>query len=344
MKVAAPALIRDPTKRANTWRAAHALGARRAERIIRDFGGFYRKVGQIMGTASQMMPEAYVEAFAATMDDNPPVPFSRIRNIVERDFAFSRVASAGDEGVGGSSTRSFDATFASFDPTPLATASIAQVHRATLRSNGAKVVVKVLIADEATMVADVRSMLRTTQFLKAARLDNGVDFPTVFRAYLDVIRGEFDFRAEAERMDEFRALFERRGLSDRVSVPEWFPEASGAKTLASRRATGTKLLTTLRRARAAGRRPRWRRGTRSPGRRGGAGCSTPCFSRGGRCFFATGTTTAIRTRGTSSSSATGACASWTLARPKSPSRGTSSTCAAWSCTWSTRTTSASRRR
>mgnify|MGYP004092863983 CR=1 FL=1 len=84
---------------------------------------------------------------------------------------------------------------------------------------------KVLIADEATMVADVRSMLRTTQFLKAARLDNGVDFPTVFRAYLDVIRGEFDFRAEAERMDEFRALFERRGLSDRVSVPEWFPEA-----------------------------------------------------------------------------------------------------------------------
>ena len=256
MKVAAPALIRDPTKRANAWRAAHALGARRAERIIRDFGGFYRKVGQIMGTASQMMPEAYVEAFAATMDDNPPVPFSRIRNIVERDFAFSRVASAGDEGVGGSSTRSFDATFASFDPTPLATASIAQVHRATLRSNGAKVVVKVLIADEATMVADVRSMLRTTQFLKAARLDNGVDFPTVFRAYLDVIRGEFDFRAEAERMDEFRALFERRGLSDRVSVPEWFPEASGAKTLASRRATGTKLLTTLRRARAAGRRPR----------------------------------------------------------------------------------------
>ena len=53
-------------------------------------------------------------------------------------------------------------------------------------------------------------MLRTTQFLKAARLDSGVDFPTFFRAYLDVIRGEFDFRAEAERMDEFRALFERR--------------------------------------------------------------------------------------------------------------------------------------
>ena len=42
------------------------------QHIIEDFGGFYRKVGQIMGTAKQMMPAPYLECFADSMDNNPP--------------------------------------------------------------------------------------------------------------------------------------------------------------------------------------------------------------------------------------------------------------------------------
>ena len=79
--------------------------------------------------------------------------------------------------------------FRDFDPNPVATASIAQVHNATLKSNGKKVVVKVRIADVKSMVGDVRSMLQTAVALKRLGLDNGVDFPTIFRAYLDVIEG-----------------------------------------------------------------------------------------------------------------------------------------------------------
>jgi aarF domain-containing kinase len=41
------------------------------EAVIHDFGGFYRKVGQICGTAKQMMPDAYLECFSRTMDNNP---------------------------------------------------------------------------------------------------------------------------------------------------------------------------------------------------------------------------------------------------------------------------------
>ena len=55
-------------------------------RVIADFGGFYRKVGQIMGTARQMMPDPYIEAFAETMDNNPPVPFKHVRRLVERSL------------------------------------------------------------------------------------------------------------------------------------------------------------------------------------------------------------------------------------------------------------------
>jgi aarF domain-containing kinase len=56
---------------------------------------------------------------------------------------------------------------------------------------------KVRTADPATMIGDVVSMLHTTHTLKRLGLDTGMDFPTIFRAYLEVIHNEFDFTAEA---------------------------------------------------------------------------------------------------------------------------------------------------
>lgn len=226
-------------RRRDAWDAQHRWGAARAEGVIRDFGGFYRKVGQIMGTARQMMPEPYLEAFSATMDNNPPTKFARVRRVVERSLGAP-----------------LDEYFAEFDPNPVATASIAQVHAARLRSNGKLVVVKVLVSDKASMVGDVRSMLHTALALQRLGLDNGVDLPTVFRAYLEVIEGEFDFTAEAAKIGEFRALFEKHGLDDRVTVPEVEEEASTSSVLVMRRVRGTKLLAALNRARASNRRPK----------------------------------------------------------------------------------------
>ena len=56
--------------------------------------------------------------------------------------------------------------FSEFDPVPIAHASIAQVHNATVRAGGKRVVVKVRTADPATMIGDVVSMLHTTHTLK----------------------------------------------------------------------------------------------------------------------------------------------------------------------------------
>ena len=145
--------------------------------------------------------------------------------------------------------------FRDFDPNPVATASIAQVHNATLKSNGKKVVVKVRIADVKSMVGDVRSMLQTAVALKRLGLDNGVDFPTIFRAYLDVIEGEFDFTAEAAKIGEFTALFEHHGLADRVMIPEVVEELSTAEVLVMERVRGIKLLSVLNRARQRRKRP-----------------------------------------------------------------------------------------
>ena len=59
--------------------AARAWGAERVKAIVLEYGGFFTKIGQLMGTAQQMMPEAYVEAFSQTMDANPPTSFAAVR-------------------------------------------------------------------------------------------------------------------------------------------------------------------------------------------------------------------------------------------------------------------------
>ena len=127
-----------PSQRDAAWLAMHRWGAAEMRRVIADFGGFYRKVGQIMGTAKQMMPPAYLESFSRTMDANPPTPFPVVKRVVERSLGCA-----------------LSERFSLFDERPLATASIAQVHAATLRADGRDVVVKVLVADKKMMVGDV---------------------------------------------------------------------------------------------------------------------------------------------------------------------------------------------
>ena len=233
------ATIKQPAARDAAWNETHAWGAREMERVICDFGGFFRKVGQIMGTAKQMMPPAYLESFSRTMDANPPTPFPVVKRVVERSLGCA-----------------LSERFSRFDERPLATASIAQVHAATLRADGRDVVVKVLVADKKMMVGDVASMLHTSIALKRVGLDNGVDFPTVFRAYQSVIEHEFDFNVEARKISEFREVFETHGLSDRVATPRVVDELSGARVLVMERVRGVKVLDALNRARRRGRVPR----------------------------------------------------------------------------------------
>ena len=108
-----------------------------------------------------------------------------------------------EEGLGGP----LGLHFAELSRKPVATASIAQVHFGRLL-DGREVAVKVQATDAAMMIGDIESMLSTTRAMRWLGLDEGLDFPTIFRAYLDVIEEEFDFTIEASKMDEFRKVLD----------------------------------------------------------------------------------------------------------------------------------------
>lgn len=100
----------------------------RAEQLADDLesmGPAYVKLGQVLSSRPDLLPAVYVKALARLQDDVKPFAFDEVRAIVEEELG-ARISKA----------------FETFDPEPIAAASLGQVHSATLR-DGTPVVVKV---------------------------------------------------------------------------------------------------------------------------------------------------------------------------------------------------------
>jgi len=157
-------------------------------------GPTFVKVGQLLSSRADLLPEAYLRGLARLQDKVKPFPYSDVEKIVQEELGV-RVSKA----------------FASFDPEPLAAASLGQVHRATLR-DGREVVVKVQrpgirkqCAEDFEVLEEIASFLdahtkvgRRYQFRKV--LD---EFKTTLKHELDYRQEATNLRKMAESMKEF---------------------------------------------------------------------------------------------------------------------------------------------
>ncbi|CAN1324096.1 Probable serine/threonine-protein kinase abkD [Linum perenne] len=115
----------SPNKRVDLWEKAHERNAKRLLNLMIQLEGLWVKFGQYLSTRADVLPRAYINLLKQLQDALPPRHMKEIRTTVQTELGHAP-----------------DDLFSYFDETPLATASIAQVHRATLK-NGLEVVVKV---------------------------------------------------------------------------------------------------------------------------------------------------------------------------------------------------------
>lgn len=154
--------------------------------ILEDMGPTFVKLGQIMSMRNDILPTEYCKELEKLRADVKPMPLEQVREVIQEEYG-----------------RPLEDVFSSFDEHPLGSASIAQVHAATLH-DGRRMVVKVQRPHiRETMTRDM-SLLRTAvKPLKLTPISWMIDFNMVLDELWSVSQQEMDFLVEARHAEEF---------------------------------------------------------------------------------------------------------------------------------------------
>ncbi|MDQ3992934.1 MAG: AarF/UbiB family protein [Actinomycetota bacterium] len=129
-----------------TDRPATREGAQAFRIALEELGTTYVKLGQLLSSRPDLLPDVYIRELSGLVDDVPPVPFAAVRDVIEAEIGLD--------------------AFARLEAEPLASASIGQIHGALTR-NGREVIVKVRrpgIAEEVALDLDLlRSVTATAE-------------------------------------------------------------------------------------------------------------------------------------------------------------------------------------
>jgi aarF domain-containing kinase len=198
-------------------------GPARLRRAFEKLGPTYVKLAQLVASSEGLFPDAYCLEFQRCLDRVPAFPKSDV------DLALT-------EAFG----KHIDDVFASFDEKPLASASIAQVHGAVLKT-GQKVVVKVQRPRLAQVVAaDLRVLRALAWMLERMPMGDQSSASAVVDDFNTNLQEELDFRLEAKNLDEFNAIMERYTMAG-VCAPKPVHEFTSRSVLVMERFFGSRI-------------------------------------------------------------------------------------------------------
>ncbi|MEL7591914.1 MAG: AarF/UbiB family protein [Anaerolineaceae bacterium] len=188
---------------------------------LEELGPTFIKLGQILSTRPDLLPPPYITELSKLQDNVPPTPWGLIREVLIRELG-----------------REPEQVFLTINPQPMAAASLAQVHAATL-SDGQEVVVKVqrpgisaVIDTDLEILSSLAKRAQTTQWGKV------YDFVSMANDFAFTLRNELDYRREGRNADRFRGNFVHES---HLYIPNIYWEYSSQRVLVLERIHGIKI-------------------------------------------------------------------------------------------------------
>lgn len=200
-------------------------GSAKANELADDLermGPIFIKLGQVLSSRTDILPPEYVEALSRLQDDIAPFGFGEVEQIVQEELGV-RISKA----------------FESFEATPLAAASLGQVHRATLR-NGREVVVKVQRPGIRRQIADdLEALAEIAEFLdKHTEMGQRFRVAEMLEQFRTNLVRELDYRQELRHLQQ---LSENLREFDRIVIPQPHENYSTSKVLTMDFVRGTNI-------------------------------------------------------------------------------------------------------
>lgn len=192
----------------------NAAFARALRATLEDAGVTFVKLGQLLSTRRDLLPPEFIDELSKLQNEVPPAPYDQVVAQLTAELGAP-----------------VEEVFASFEHEPLAAASIAQVHRATLRS-GERVVVKIRRPGIVTVVERDLDIVRRI----ARSLDRrfgwarGIGVRDLADGFADALREELDFRVEARNLTTVAAASAQHA-DNQVRIPAFHRELTTAKVL-----------------------------------------------------------------------------------------------------------------
>jgi ubiquinone biosynthesis protein len=168
----------------------------RLKLAIEELGPTFVKLGQLLSTRSDLLPEAFLEEFTQLQDNVQPLAFDLVKSLIERELG-----------------KKLEEAYLTFNSTPLAAASIGQVHEATLMS-GDQVVVKVQRPEiEKVIETDISLLAFLATLLEKYVPETRVIGPSVIvNEFFRTLSFELDFIVEANNIAKI--------AENTISIPE----------------------------------------------------------------------------------------------------------------------------
>jgi ubiquinone biosynthesis protein len=194
----------------------------RVRRAMEELGPTFIKLGQILATRADLLPVPYQIELAKLQDAAPPLKAGIAASVIESEFS-----------------RPVDTVFGSFDPTPIAAASIGQAHAATLR-DGTPVVVKVQRPGVVEQIDLDLQILRNLAANASRRLPVADEYDVVglVHEFAHTLQAETDYIQEGRNAERFSANFTG---DDSVYFPRVYWDETTKRVLTLERIRGIKV-------------------------------------------------------------------------------------------------------